>query len=57
MNLSLFDRVENTVGKGENAGYGTCYFLKPFPFSANISPYLPQPDEINSTSFLFQVSY
>ena len=25
MKISLFDRVENTVGKGENAGYQ--YFL------------------------------
>ena len=31
MMISLFDRGENTVGKGENAGYHFLLFLQCFP--------------------------
>ena len=39
MKISLFDRVENTVGKGENAGYQ--HFLL-FP------QYFPKPSSLGS---------
>ena len=42
MMISLFDRMENTVGKGENAGY----WLPAF------SPFFPHP--LFSKGFLFK---
>ena len=42
-----------------SAAFGTRYFRGPFPFEANVSPYEPQADEINSkfsTSLFFLFS-